>query len=380
MPNAELYTIRNVEIFSVGTWNGDEWTVEDLDKIVDAYNETKGTFKPYLKIGHNEEQELAKEIAERDGQPAIGWISNLYRLDDKLYADFEDVPRTLFNLINKKAYRKVSVEIYLDVKIKDEKFKYMLGAVSLLGADTPAVMNLDDILSMYGLKGCESIKVFAENKNEFKVKSYSFANSNFMEEDRMPKTEKEIELEAQLKQEQKEKEALEAKLKKFSSDQESSKSELEQLKAKLEEAEKKAHASEAKAREVELDKQVDDLLNEKLITKGMRPYVRALLGEETKDVSGVKKYSFKSAEDKDVELTKAELIKEIAKLYSKASDVNFDENSEDGDKKQGNGLSEKEVEAYSKEKKISFSEAYRELLRGKATKEDGYESDEEDED
>src|SRR5690606_28805430 len=117
---------------------------------------------------------------------------------------------------------------------------------------------------------------------------------------------------------------------------------LEQLKAKLEEAEKKAHASEAKAREVELDKQVDDLLNEKLITKGMRPYVRALLGEETKDVSGVKKYSFKSAEDKDVELTKAELIKEIAKLYSKASDVNFDENSEDGDKKQGNGLSEKE--------------------------------------
>src|SRR5690606_38081169 len=152
MPNAELYTIRNVEIFSVGTWNGDKWTVEDLDKIVDAYNETKGTFKPYLKIGHNEEQELAKEIAERDGQPAIGWISNLYRLGDKLYADFEDVPRTLFNLINKKAYRKVSVEIYLDVKIKDEKFKYMLGAVSLLGADTPAVMNLDDILSMYGLK------------------------------------------------------------------------------------------------------------------------------------------------------------------------------------------------------------------------------------
>ena len=148
---AELFNIPNVEIFASGVWNGDKYTNDDLDIMVEAFNDPNHKLKPFLKLGHNEDQKLLAN----DGLPAAGFVSNLRRVGDKLVADFVDMPKKIFELVENKAFRKVSSEIFWNIQIAGKKFKRMLSAVALLGADTPAVSSLDDILEMYGIKSKE---------------------------------------------------------------------------------------------------------------------------------------------------------------------------------------------------------------------------------
>ena len=141
--------IKGVEVFSTGKWNGDTFSEKDLDAMVLAFNATKDHIPPYLKLGHDPKQRLL----QADGLPAAGWVEKLYRNGSKLIADFRDIPAKIYALIEKGAYRKVSIELYQGLEILDNKFSHLVGAVSLLGADTPGVQNLDDILARYGLKG-----------------------------------------------------------------------------------------------------------------------------------------------------------------------------------------------------------------------------------
>jgi len=141
----EFYEIKAVEIFEEGTWNGDSYSQDDLDKIVMAFSETKDNLKPYLKLGHNESQ----KILENDGLPAAGWISNVYREGKKLLADFSNVPKKIYELIKRKAYRRVSSEIFVNIPVGGKEYPYALKAVALLGGDTPAVNSLSDILGLF---------------------------------------------------------------------------------------------------------------------------------------------------------------------------------------------------------------------------------------
>jgi uncharacterized membrane protein len=80
-----------------------------------------------------------------DGQPAIGWISRVFREGQKLYADFVDMPRSVFEAVKNKLYRTVSIELLFDVDHKGKRFGHVLDAVALLGADHPAVNTLADL-------------------------------------------------------------------------------------------------------------------------------------------------------------------------------------------------------------------------------------------
>src|SRR5439155_841291 len=97
----EGISIAGVEVLQTGHWNKREYTHRDLDYLTATFQATKGVYQPYGKLGHNDEQAL---IAN-DGLPAAGWISNLYRLGNKLVADFTDVPGKIAELIKAKAYR-----------------------------------------------------------------------------------------------------------------------------------------------------------------------------------------------------------------------------------------------------------------------------------
>ena len=127
------------EIFAVGKWNGMEFSEADLDDIVLNFNNLKDVHRVPLKFGHNDEQPMT------DGQPAIGWVSRVFREGKKLYADFVDMPRTLMEAVKNKLYRTVSVELLFDVDHKGNKFGHVLDAVALLGADHPAVNTLADL-------------------------------------------------------------------------------------------------------------------------------------------------------------------------------------------------------------------------------------------
>ena len=141
----DTHTINDVEIFKVGTWNGNKYTEKDLDGIVDSFQKIGDKLKPYLKLGHDKDQKLIQE----DGLPSIGWISDLKRKGTSLVANFSDVPKKIKELIDLKAYKRVSSEIYVNLKEGGNIFPRALKAVALLGANTPAVTSLDDIIAYY---------------------------------------------------------------------------------------------------------------------------------------------------------------------------------------------------------------------------------------
>ena len=132
-------TINNIEIFGVGTWNGMKFTKEDLEEIAKNTEVllSDGKHKPPLKLGHSSNQILK---GQDDGDPAMGWIENIRVEGKKLLADFARVPNILVSAFKEGLYRQVSVEMrHID------HTGWVLTGVALLGADLPAVKNLNDL-------------------------------------------------------------------------------------------------------------------------------------------------------------------------------------------------------------------------------------------
>jgi len=91
-------------------------------------------------------------LAQKDGQPALGWLSAVRRERDRLVGDFTDVPIELQAAINAGLYKQVSVELYPEfAKTEAEKnlgtgrTGPVLAAVAFLGADLPRVKGLADL-------------------------------------------------------------------------------------------------------------------------------------------------------------------------------------------------------------------------------------------
>jgi hypothetical protein len=141
-----LYSISHehqAEIFSVGKWNNDDYTLEDLHDMARNFNLLSDEVKPPVKLGHSDEG--LNKIVVQDGQPAYGWVKGLKVVGQKLVAMFAGVPDVLMKAIKAGRYKRVSSEIYWNYKKGDNVFKRVLGAVAFLGADAPAVTNLADL-------------------------------------------------------------------------------------------------------------------------------------------------------------------------------------------------------------------------------------------
>lgn len=326
----ELHSVKDVEIFSTGIWNGRQIQDEDLDAICESFNATSGTLKPYLKLGHNKEQEMLKSA----GLPAAGWVENVRKVGSKLVADFVDIPRQIYQLIKAKAYRKVSCEIYSDIDINGEKRRKFLGAVALLGAETPGVMNLKDILSQYNLsEKYKCLEAFtAENYgNKLELLEINDLNSEMVRMD-----EQNAKLQADL-------DAAKAQADTY-------KAELEAANKAKADAEAALAASKKATADAEADKFVAELQSEKLCTKAMAPMVKAVLSSEV-----VEKYSIEAKE-----YSRQDLLKEILKGAAEAAKVNFSNATTAGaDTRSDEDKAKENVEKYAKEHNCSYSDAYR---------------------
>jgi hypothetical protein len=115
----------------------------DLDDIVENFEKLRDVHHVPLKFGHNDEQPMT------DGQPAIGWVSKVYRKGSDLFADFAHVPELVMDAIKSKRYRTVSIEVMRNAKLDGEHIKtWFLDAVALLGADQPAVSGLSNLADL----------------------------------------------------------------------------------------------------------------------------------------------------------------------------------------------------------------------------------------
>lgn len=133
------HALKGVEIFAVGTHNGLAFNDSDLDGIVSSFTKLERASRVPLKLGHNDEQ---------DGQPAYGWVERVWRDGKKLFADFTDIPKVLFEAIGRKHYKQVSIELLKNYSQSGATFPWVLDAVALLGADIPAVKGLRDLQTL----------------------------------------------------------------------------------------------------------------------------------------------------------------------------------------------------------------------------------------
>jgi len=344
----DLKSIKGVEIFAAGKWNGDEYTEADLDEMVRAFNEDSQR-KPPLKLGHDKGQKLL----QKDGFPAAGWITNLYRQGSKLMADFSEIPAKIYDLIAKKAYRKVSSEVFWNIDVNGKQYKRKLAAVALLGGDMPAVNCLDDVLALYGVTNADRVGVYTTPEGEHTLKAYSLeiepASENKMTE-------------AEIKKLQDELSAERAKSEKAAADLAAKQKELDEVKQFRADAEKKA--ADAK-----LDVAVSELEKEHSLAPSVKTLVRELVGPEQKE------YSLDAKGEKKGD--KVALISQILKLHTEALKVNLKEHSQSGDEgdkknadanKDNQELLMAKVQKYADENKVRFADAYKAVLKAEAEK------------
>lgn len=144
----EVKTVAGVEIFAAGTWTDAfgmtrTWAESDLDNMVKEFE--AGQEIP-LKVGHTTDAfnlKLAVDLGVPvelltgefgQGAMGLGKVASLVCSNDKLVANFIDVPEPLANLIEGGNYSAVSVELRFN-----ENEGPVATGVALLGAEEPAV-------------------------------------------------------------------------------------------------------------------------------------------------------------------------------------------------------------------------------------------------
>lgn len=144
-----LATIPRVELIHAGTWNistGEAtFTSEDLHQAI-ASQDCPAVRRPVLKLGHTDPR--------FDGQPAVGFVSNLSTDGSTLWGDFAGMPRWLAD-IAASAYPDRSIEGYYDYQCQlGHTHPFVLTGVALLGETPPGIGTLEslqDIGNLYGV-------------------------------------------------------------------------------------------------------------------------------------------------------------------------------------------------------------------------------------
>lgn len=358
----ETKSIRGVEIFAAGRWNGDDYTEQDMDAIVQSFEETKAKLRPYLKLGHGKKQTLI----EKDELPSAGFIDRVYRVGKKLVADFSNIPDKIYELIKRRAYDRVSSEIFVNMKIGDKTYPYALKAVALLGGETPAVQDLNSILNLYqndyesisfsSVQGCEVTTSDLNTKTE----SQEDAMSANIEEVVRQNTK----LEAQVKSLESEIAELEKENKAMEQNFKATQSQAKEYKEKAESLEKNLKEFEHKAFEKEVDMEVEKLFSDGKIVPAQKPFLSAIL-KGVKMNESTKSFSIEGKEYADV--------KTLVKAFIDAHvEIKTDEQVETDhivDSKTEEAHLEK-VHKYAQEHKVSFKEAYLRLAPKNLTKDE----------
>lgn len=170
--------MKNVEVFRVGTWKGSKTvtaTSQTLDEMIHAFKELSNKvtgFRPMLKLGHADAQRFIGQH-EGSGAPALGWIKSLRRQGDTILADFADVPPSVVDLIRRKLYNSVSIEILPSLTYDGASYKNVLSAVALLGAELPAVKGLKELsASLFEAQGAQVVTL-SQSKEEDDMATYT---------------------------------------------------------------------------------------------------------------------------------------------------------------------------------------------------------------
>lgn len=338
----ETFDIHGVELFAVGTWNGDKYSAADLDEMVRAHQEIGDQIKPFMKLGHSKEQALLKS----GDMPAAGWIHNVRREGDRLVADIKNLPKKIYQLLKAKAYMRRSAEVLCNVNIGGKAYKYALKACAFLGGEMPAVHTLDDVLALYAANG----EAIAFNDADADLRAYDI---NLQETEPMPTPADPKDLRiAALEKELFE--VREGKLKEFAAANEALTAANKDLTAKLAGEKARAEKAEGEVREhaekaetAEINAKIDGLISKKKVAPAQREAVFAML--KAAKGAAEKLYSVGGKEQS--------LDAIVREFFDKAPDldINVDSGTETG-KEQVNDKASRAKE-YAAKNKVSYEDA-----------------------
>ena len=288
-----MHTVE-AEIFAAGTWNKIwKFSAQDLQEIAANFEALGDNHHVPLKFGHNENQPMT------DGYPALGWVTKVWTAGDKLMARFDNVPTIVKKAFDAKLYRHVSVELDIDVEHRGKKYKYVLSAVALLGADIPAVNTLNDL--KHYLDGGERL---AASRREM----FSTVQGNLTTEPEEGKEMDKKEIEEAIKAAIA---PLEANVAKFSTENATLKTENETLKAAQKKQTEQEAASKIKLHRDALTAKLETAVKGGILTPAQR--------------EGALRF-MRIADDKAVLETTEVQVDEYIKINGKAKKVNMSEN------------------------------------------------------
>lgn len=161
----KTYNIDDKEIFAIGRWNNVTVTERDLEEIEKNFYILKDQLKPPLKLGHRDNL----NAKAKDGEPAIGWVSELKKAGGKLLASFKNVPEIVYKAITGGGYRTVSSEIFKNYTNNGKSYGKVLAGVALVGADLPAVTTLQDLSNYYTDQSIDIIEFTTEEGNIMEI-------------------------------------------------------------------------------------------------------------------------------------------------------------------------------------------------------------------
>lgn len=138
MELTQTRTLAAVPIFDVSTWNGNGNTAAELDGMVAAFTELKGTLEPPVKFGRGDQ-----DLLEREDYPAAGSVERLYRKGTQLVADITRVPVRTADLIDAGAYRSISSEILSGANFNGKSYPKLLAGVAFHDGALPAARAVD---------------------------------------------------------------------------------------------------------------------------------------------------------------------------------------------------------------------------------------------
>lgn len=170
-PESEKYFIEKMPIFSAGVRDGVYYSVSDLDDIVNNHQLSNRTWMPAAGLGHYgdgasllgdlERTQAKPSISFRripliwpnlnklgctgTAEPAVGWITKLWRVGRTLWACVHDIPASVAQMIKDKMFRWVSAEIYQKPPDGVPGDGCFLHGIGFLGKTPPEVKTLGEV-------------------------------------------------------------------------------------------------------------------------------------------------------------------------------------------------------------------------------------------
>jgi hypothetical protein len=287
---------------------------------------------------------------QNSGLPAGGWITRLKRKGQKILIDIADVPQKLYELISKGAYKRISSEILWDYTEPSTKRKYnkVLSAIAFLGADLPAVTNLEDIAALYSDANKDAqIILYEDEQNKKKVNDKNIKKGS---EWIMPNGIKVQELEGKKFVALEDYEAIE--LEKAEADK--MKKDYEEAQAKLKKYEEEQKRLKEEARKKDIEKFVADNCSE--TTMHFLPKQKDIVMTLMESFDNENKWEFTEGSNTK-ELTQAELFKMFIELQPNMAVDKFKELSSGGDNNNEPETDLDKINKYAEEHKMTFADA-----------------------